>query len=66
MFSYMLSLVKLKLPGKVHQGSVSNRWVLYGVCVWDVRVSDSHSDMHTKLEDIGRHVKFHVCSCSTF
>ena len=52
MFSYMLSLVKLKLCGVVHQGSVSNRQVLYGVCVRDVRGSGSHSDMHTKLEDI--------------
>ena len=26
MFSYMLSLVRLKLCGVVHQGSASNRW----------------------------------------
>ena len=33
MFSCMFSLVKLKLWGMVDQGSVSNRYVLYGVCV---------------------------------
>ena len=50
MFSYMPSLVKLKLCGMVHQESVSNSKVLYSVCVQDVRVSGSHSDMHKKLE----------------
>ena len=44
MFSYMLSLVKLKLCGMVHQGSVT------------VRVSGSHLDMHTKLEDISHDI----------
>ena len=46
MLSYMLSLVKLKLCRVVHQGSVSNRYVLYGVCVYNVWVSCSYSDMH--------------------
>ena len=36
MFSYMLSLVKLKFYRVVHQGSVSNHSVLHGVCVQDV------------------------------
>ena len=40
----------------VHQGSVSNRKVLYSVCVQDVRLSGSHSDMHTKLEDISHDI----------
>ena len=52
MFSYMLSPVKLKLCRVVHQGSASNLYVLYSVCVQNVSVSSSHSDMHTKLEDI--------------
>ena len=54
MLSWMLSLVKLKLRRVVHQGSVSNRKVLYSVYVENVRVSCSHSDIHIKLEDISR------------
>ena len=56
MFSYMLSLATLELCRMVHQGSVNNCKVLYGVCVWDARVSGSHSDMHTKLEDISHDI----------
>ena len=56
MFSCMLSLVKLKLCRVVHQRSVSNRRVVYGVCVQDVQIRVSHSDMHTKLEDISHDI----------
>ena len=56
MFFYMLSLVKLKHCRVVHQGSVGNCKVSYSVFVQDVGVSGSHSDTHTKLEDISHDI----------
>ena len=57
MFSFMLSLVNLKLCRVVYQGSVSNVrfYTVFAFIMFEFN-SGSHSDMHTKLEDISHDI----------